>query len=558
MLHNSFVLSPPPPLPLSAGVVCRWGRVAFFVLGMPVGLPTGVPRGEVVVGVGFAADSRAFSVALRGLAGQIVTVEVGLSAGLPGLHIAGVPDTLSVESCDRVRAATLNSVGGSWPMTAVTVALHPAGLPRPGSVYDLALAAAILAAQDNSRSRGLEKTILLGELALDGRVRPVRGVLPAVLAAKQAGWSAIVVPAENLAEAALVEGMEVWGVRTLGQMIAWLDTGRTLDLGAADPEQDRKVEDPASPPVAAGWTEVGQAVEVAAAGCHHMLLVGQDSSATAAIAHRLVAVLPDLNDEEALEVTALHSVAAMLEAPNPRITRPQLVSPPAASSVGALVGGGSGLARPGAISLAHRGVLFLDDAAEMGVSAMEAIRFPLEDGEVRIARRAGVVCYPARFQLILGTRECGCAAGSQTDCICSAPTRAHYNRRLCGALLDRMDVRVRLSPVSTAKLAAGAGGGGRAASERVAAARLIAMERWGPHGFCRNAEVPGSLLRRKFRPSSAAMEPMRTALELGSISVRGADRCLRVAWTVADLAGRTSPSLADVQAAMSFRQGGVA
>ncbi|MFV8161144.1 ATP-binding protein [Mycobacterium sp. 134] len=286
-----------------------------------------------------------------------------------------------------------------------------------------------MAAQDNSRSRRLEKTILLGELALDGRVRPVRGVLPAVLAAKQAGWSAIVVPAENLAQGGLGRGHGGLGVLTLGQMIAWLDTGRTLDPGAAIASKIARSR--IGFPTGSGRLAGGQAVEVAAAGCHHMLLVGQDSSATAAIAHRLVAVLPDLNDEEALEML-LHSVAAMMEAANPGQSPDHSWSPPAASSVGARGRGWKWTCPSLCYDLAHRGVLFLEVYVllEMGVSAMEAMTFRLEDARSGShGARGGVL--PSTLPTYPGDRQWpGRAAGSQTDCIRRHPRGALQPCRL--------------------------------------------------------------------------------------------------------------------------------
>jgi len=499
------------------------------------------------------ALGRAFSVAVQGLDGQIVEIEADISSGLPGVHLVGLPDAALQESRDRVRAAVANC-GNSWPQARLTLALSPATLPKMGSVYDIALAAAVLSAQRKTPWERLEKTVLLGELSLDGRVRPVRGVLPAVLAAKRDGWPAVIVPVDNLAEAGLVDGIEVWGVRTLGQLQGWLS-------GSAALVERIRGGAPVQEPAAELADVVGQAqarfaVEVAAAGAHHLMLTGPPGIGKTMLAQRLPGLLPPLSDSESLEVTAIHSVAGLLSGDTPLVTRPPLVAPHHSSSVAALVGGGSGMARPGAVSRAHRGVLFLDECAEIGTHVLEALRTPLEDGEIRLARRDGVARYPARFQLVLAANLCPCAPADPRDCICAAAIKRRYLGKLSGPLMDRVDLRVQMHPVRAGALSTADGESTAQVRDRVARARAAAAERWGPYGFGTNAEVSGAVLRRKFRPSNAAMEPLRKALDRGLLSVRGLDRTLRVAWSLADLAGRGSPDLDDVTTALSFRQPG--
>jgi magnesium chelatase family protein len=307
-----------------------------------------------------------------------------------------------------------------------------------------------------------------------------------------------------------------------------------------------------------GQAQARFAVEVGAAGAHHLMLTGPPGVGKTMLAQRLPGLLPSLSDSESLEVTAIHSVAGLLSDDTPLITRPPFVAPHHSSSVAALVGGGSGMARPGAVSRAHRGVLFLDECAEIGVSALEALRTPLEDGEIRLARRDGVACYPARFQLVLAANPCPCAPADPRDCICAAAAKRRYLGRLSGPLLDRVDLQVQMNPVRMSALAVTEAESTAQVRSRVASARHAATERWRPHGFRTNAEVSGALLRRRFRLGAAAMEPLRTALDRGLLSIRGLDRTLRVAWTLADLAGRTSPGLDEVASALCFRQPGTA
>ncbi|KMO68409.1 ATP-binding protein [Mycolicibacterium obuense] len=499
------------------------------------------------------ALGRAFSVAVRGVEGHIVEIEADISNGLPGVHLVGLADAALQESRDRVRAA-INNCGFSWPQTRLTLALSPATLPKMGSVYDLALATAVLAAEGKKGWPKLEKAVLLGELALDGRVRPVKGVLPAVLAAQRHGWPTVVVPVENLAEASLIDGVDVWGVSTLGQLHAWLAGKGDLHARIDHPDQAPDVSIDLADVV--GQPQARRAVEVAAAGGHNLVMTGPPGVGKTMLAQRLPGLLPPLSQPEALEVTAIHSVAGLLTGEAPLITRPPFVAPHHTSSVAALVGGGSGMARPGAVSRAHRGVLFLDEFAEINSSALEALRTPLEDGVIRLARREGVASYPCRFQLVLAANLCPCAPPDPRDCVCASADRRRYRSRLSGPLLDRVDLRVEMHASRAGTFADDAGESTAAVRERVWAARAAAQERWRPYGVSTNADVNGSLLRRKFRLGAEAMKPVKTAVDRGLLSIRGMDRTLRVAWTLCDLAGGVSPTREHVVSALSYRQVG--
>jgi magnesium chelatase family protein len=500
--------------------------------------------------------ARALAVALSGLEGHVVEVECDISAGLPGLAYTGSADASVVESRDRLRAAVHNS-GAGWPKLKITVALLPADVPKAGSRFDLAICMALLAADEQVPRAAVERVAWISELGLDGRLRPVRGVLPSVLAASSRGITRVVVAQANAAEAALVSGVEVRAAERLADVVAWL-TGQGPPLAVAAPTARPPV-GPDAPDLldVAGQTAAKRAVEIAAAGGHHLYLVGAAGAGKTMLAERLPGVLPVLDEAASLEVTAVHSIAGLLGEQADLVRRPPFQAPHHTASVAALVGGGSYLARPGAISLAHHGVLFLDEASEFSARALDALRQPLENGHVVLHRGGGAVRYPARFQLVLAANPCPCAKPPR-DCSCSPATRHRYAQRLSGPLMDRIDLQVQINPVPRRELFNRLADGESSAvvAARVAAAREAATSRWHELRRRTNAEVPGSLLREKpWALPGPVLAPVEHFLERGMVSARGFDRILRISWTMADLAGRALPDADDVAEALFYRTG---
>jgi magnesium chelatase family protein len=505
--------------------------------------------------------ARTLGVALTGVDGDVVEIEADVAdSSLPGLHFTGLADKTVLESHDRLRAALVNS-GIAWPNKRITLALLPADVRKIGSRFDLAMAMALLGAAKQIPVSGLEGVVWIAELGLDGRLRPVRGVLPAIAAARRAGWRRVIVAPGNAAEAALVPDVDARSARDIREIVDWF-TGVGPPPSPADNTEYECCER-GGPDLAevAGQSVAKRALEIAAAGHHHLYMLGAPGSGKTMLAERLPGLLPDLRDDAALEVTAVHSVAGRLEAASGLIRRPPLQSPHHSASMAALVGGGSGLARPGAISLAHHGCLFLDEAPEFAAATLDALRQPLEKGEIVLHRSGGAVRYPASFQLVLAANPCPCGARTD-DCVCTSVMKRRYAQRLSGPLLDRVDLRVQVDPVQHAELF-DTGIHARATSAEVAArvanARVAAQQRWRGNGWQLNSQVPGAELRRgRWALPRAVLRPVEDFLRRGELSARGLDRVLRVAWTVADLAGHTTPEAGDVSEALFFRTGATA
>ncbi len=528
--------------------------------------------------MGFA---RTCSVALVGVEGVVVEVQADLEPGVAAFTLVGLPDKSLTESKDRVRAAVVNS-GAAWPQKKLTVGLSPASVPKSGSGFDLAVAAAVLGAAERIDPRVLADIVMIGELGLDGRVRPVRGILPAVLAAADAGYEQVVVPECAAAEASLVPGVSVLGVRSLRQLIAVLadepvpdeepdDLGRPDPLlaglrvpgtgaatgmhsvGAAHHDAGHDLAD------VVGQYAARSAAEISAAGGHHLFLEGPPGAGKTMLAERLPAILPPLSRQDSLEVTAVHSVAGLLPPGKPLIDVAPYCAPHHSATMQSLVGGGPHMARPGAVSLSHRGILFLDETPEFGSQALDALRQPLESGYVVIARSAGVVRFPARFQMVLAANPCPCGRYSQKDDFCECPSSLirRYQARISGPLLDRVDLRVTVDRVTRDHLAVRGARGETTATvaDRVRAARERAAARLADTPWRTNSEVPGRELRSRWHAVRGAMDEAERSLERGALTARGIDRVLRVAWTVADLKGHDRPDETDVALALQLRTG---
>jgi magnesium chelatase family protein len=527
--------------------------------------------------------ARTHSIALVGVEGHPVEIETDIENGLPGLLLVGLPDTALREARDRIRAAIINS-GEQWPQRRITVGLSPASLPKRGSSFDLGIAVSVLAAADTVPAAAIEGVTFLGELGLDGRLRPVCGVLPAVAAAVAAGFRKVAVPEISAPEATLVPGLAVLGAPSLGALLAWLrgqrGTGQEVTVrmsgegagvqpnranrrGAADRGSGASLSGSSGkiggrPDLAdvLGQPTARRAAEICAAGGHHLSLLGPPGVGKTMLAERIPTILPSLDRPAALEVTAIHSVAGTLPPGSPLMTEPPFCAPHHTATKAAIVGGGTGIIRPGAASLAHRGCLFLDEAPEFSKDVLDALRQPLESGEVMVARLGLTARFPARFTLVLAANPCPCAKGPASNgiCICTSTQRRRYLARLSGPLLDRVDVKVEFLPVSRAELLSDRGFAERSSVvvKRVEAARDRAAARLRDSPWRLNAEIPGSELRRSFPPGPGALAPLERAMDLGEISARGVDRVIRVAWTLADLAGVARPTVDETSYALGL------
>lgn len=515
------------------------------------------------------AVATARTISLHGATGFLIDVQVDLSQGVVMTAMVGRPDASITEARDRCRAAMTNS-GFTWPSTRrVTILLSPADLPKRGPHFDLAIAVATLAASGTIPPATLAGIVFVGELTLDGRLRSVPGVLPMTMAAASRGIGCVMVPEPQMVEAGLVPGMTVVGARSLAQIVAKLNRAEVPGAPPVEPiasgpllswRGDTRMRDLDMADVL-GMADARYAVEVAAAGGHHILLSGPKGAGKTTLAERLPGLLPDLSVEESLELSAIYSLADCLPAEHALVTRPPFRAPHHSSSRASLLGGGTGRVRPGEVSKAHTGALFLDEFPLFNADIIEALRQPLESGEITIARGEESATFPARSMVVLACNPCPCGDYHPTNrdnaCTCSEVKRREYRKKISGPIADRIDITRHVEPVRAHEMADRLARPEPSASirARVAAARDRQTQRYAATPWRLNADVPGPVLRERWPLTDEADTDLTEEVYAGRLTRRGSTRVHRLAWTVADLSGADQPGARELGVALCLRTG---
>ena len=501
--------------------------------------------------------TKIYAAALQGIDAQIVTIEVNCTQGIQ-FFMVGLPDAAVKESHQRIISA-LSHNGLKFPRRKVIVNLAPADIKKEGSAYDLPIAIGLLASNEELKSDKFKDYLIMGELSLDGSILPIKGALPIAIMAKQEGYKGFILPRENASEAAVVEGLEVYGVENITEVVSYFKEELNLTPTVIDAQKefyekqqyfDIDFED------VKGQENVKRAFEVAAAGGHNLIMIGPPGSGKSMLAKRIPTILPPLTLDEALETTKIHSVAGRMGDTGALITRRPFRSPHHTISGVALVGGGT-YPQPGEISLAHNGVLFLDELPEFSRSVLEVMRQPLEDRKITISRAKNTVEYPAGIMLVASMNPCPCGYYNHPtkECICSEGAVTRYLNRISGPLLDRIDIQIEVIPVEFEKLSSKTKGESSAViRERVMKAREMQTKRFAdtPGIYC-NAQMTTRQLNKWALPDKDSIEMLKIAMERFNLSARAYDRILKVARTIADLEGSDEVKSYHIQEAITYR-----